>query len=280
MKNIQSVFSIFSIKKIILFGSLILGGLFLNASAYADWPIIQTEDTKTVLDLTTQSNSIDLLECGMWVEQVGKRFFLKNNSGKKILIPTLAIKSIQDKAVMDIAVTAKLFGLPIHMMNIAFRKRGDIKRWDMGMWSPEIQKAKGRAYHYSQHTSFLIDGNREQLLEAINAAMVENKNLSGFTLQTYPPENNYGHLVMELIASEELSEGMGLPLLHWALLSRGGTNVIAKTFFEMALNEKSGLTSKNNHYQSSSNLLQKISSTKPMRIQLTYACLIDERFTH
>lgn len=280
MKNIRGAPPIVSARKIILFSSLIWGELLLSFSAYADWPILQTEDTKTVLDLTTQSNGIDLLECGMWVEQVGKHFYLRNNSGKEIPIPTLAIKAIQDKVVVDVALNAKLFGLSTHMMSIVLKKHGDMKRWDMGTWSPEKQKEKRSSYHYSQHTSFLIDGNRQQLLEAINAAMVENKNLSGFTLQIYPPEKGYEHLVMELVASEELSEGVGAPLLHWALLSRGISKHVTRPFFEVISNEASELTSKSNSHQPSLNVLQKISSTEPIRTQLTYTCLIDENVTH
>lgn len=247
------------------------------ATAHADWPVILTDDSNTVLNLTKPENAIDLLECGIWVEQHDGDFNLRNIGGKDIRIPRLAVKSIQDQSVVDIAVDAKLLGLQLRMINVVLRKQGEELHWNAGTWPQGMQEKRGSPYYYSQQITFLIEGNQQQMTDVISKAMVTNRELVNFKLNIYPSKESYQHPVLELVAFKELSEGIGAPLLHWALLARGISKNVNPPFFEVPLNGETGLIpAGSTHRRPSNNLLKKIGETRPIRTQLTYMCLIDE----
>ena len=252
-------------KKFLLYLGLSIGIGLISFSANAD-SSVQLTDADSVLDLTRPQNKIDLLECGMWVAQVNGKYFLRNIKGVSIPISSQSIKTIQDKVMVDVALNAKLFGYQVDMMNVVFERQGERVRWGAtAIWSAE----KKMHVYYSQRTSFLIDANQQQLTDAIQAAMITK--LKGFLLNVYPPEKSYQHLVMELSALKELTEGAGGATLRWALLVRG----ISKDVLSAAFSHPIDLPDVPGVQYLSPSQIEKIAIVKPKLTEVSYTCLID-----
>lgn len=249
----------------------------IPTTAYADWPVIQTNDEQTVLNLNMPENQIDLLECGMWVAKENGNYYLRNIKGKKIPIPKLAIKSIRDRVMVDVALDAKLFGLQVRMMSVVYKGDGDRGRWSSNSWFEEKRKEKEKSGFLSQHTSILIDGDQRKLTESIHSSMSENPKLKNFTINYFPPVQKYGHLVIELLETSQLTQGDGTPLWHWALLARGLSNTVNPPFFKVRFDGETGYIPMDSPYRRPAPHLQKkINATKPTRSQLDYACILGE----
>lgn len=256
---------------------LILVTFQIASPAYAGWPVMQTMDEKTVLNLNTPENQIDLLECGMWVAKENGNFYLRNIKGKKIPVPKLAVKSILDRMMVDIALDAKLFGLQVRMMSVVYTGDGEYRRWGSSSWSEEKRKEKKTSGFLSQYTSFLIDGGKNKLTDAIHSSMAANPKLKDFTINYYPPEQKYGHLVIELLETSQLTQGEGGARLYWALLARGLSNTVNPPFFKVQFDGETGYIPMDSPYRHPAPHLQKkINGTKPIRTQLRYACVLGE----
>ncbi len=249
----------------------------IPTTAYADWPVIQTKDEQTVLNLNTPENQIDLLECGMWVAKENGNYYLRNIKGKKIPVPKLAVKSIQDRSSLDIALDARLFGLKVRMMGISYAEGGVVKTWGGGTWYGERPPGRKSRYFNTQSVIFLIDGDRQKLTDAIHSNMTANPKLKDFTINYFPPEQKYGHLVIELLETKELTQGDGTPLWHWALLARGLSNTVNPPFIKVRFDGETGYIPMDSPYRRPAPHLQKkINATKPIRTQLDYACILGE----
>lgn len=144
----------------ILISAVLLGLNFNTAEALQ--PVILTTDQTTKLDLTTdEAKSINLLDCQLHVEGQPPNYRLVHSKGE-LPIPSLAVKSIQDDVILEIAVQSKLAGLPVSRLLLYKHTQAQ---------AAEVLKRTDPPNNYS----FLIQGSKEKVARVLKLQFGKDK---------------------------------------------------------------------------------------------------------
>ena len=152
---------------LILIATLFCWLNFNTAAALA--PVILTTDQATKLDLASnEAKSIDLLDCQLHVEGQAPNYRLVHSKGE-LPIPTLAVKSIQDDALVEIAVRGELAGLPIIRMLVTKYTKAQLNE-SMGKTNKFEDKIMPQGGY-----SFLIQGDEAKVARALKQKIGKEK---------------------------------------------------------------------------------------------------------
>lgn len=102
--------------------SVIIAVVCLQQIAYAEDPVLLTQDQTTVLDLTSKEGaSVDLLECNLSVLEESGNLYLVHSNGK-LPIPRLAVKRMMDDGIVEVDTKGSLLGLKLVSMLLPYSR--------------------------------------------------------------------------------------------------------------------------------------------------------------
>lgn len=187
----------------------------------AEDPVRLTSDKKTKLDLTGKYGpEIDLLDCQLHVEGKSPNFYLVHSTGV-VPIPLHAVKSMQDGASVEIAVEARLIGLPINRMHIGYFEKRDA-------FEEEIRRPnrfENRIYPQNTYV-FLIQEDEKKVVQILKQVFGEARIF--IPTKDTGPDNGYA-IVLSSKPDLEIVGGYGF--YPWFQI-RGVTQVEYSCVFE------------------------------------------------